>query len=143
MRLYIFLAFLFISKSCLAGGSHAEVKLLQFSTYENRYVLLVSPKEGETDPYMKGCEIFTVIGSYKPKSFFERLGEYGRLPNEKNHLEAIQFLKTKPNKFHLGWMGGGFKRLNPDEACVVESRALELSGNWGNFKTVISNYDGT
>ena len=143
MRLYILMTFVLISNNCFAGGSHAEVELLQFSAHDNRYILVVRPRVDEIDPYMKGCEIFTVAGSFKPKNFFERLGEYGRLPNEEAHLEALQFLKTKPTKFNLGWIGTGFKRLNPDEACVVESRALELYENKDNSKTVLSNYNGT
>ncbi len=142
MRKSISIALLIFSLNCIAGGSHVTVNLLQFTTYDKGYVLIVSPTGDRDDPYMKGCKIFTVLGSYDPKSIVERIKIAGRLPNQRDHIQAIEYLKTKPEKLNLGWAGTGFKQLNPNEACVVKSRALELFESPEHGTTVVSNYKG-
>ncbi|WP_091507196.1 hypothetical protein [Microbulbifer yueqingensis] len=117
--------------------------MLQFAVYgDNQYLLVVEPlarREGlARDRFIGSCPVFTVIGTYDGKGLLEK----GYLPTEQDHLTAIGYLKDTPRELRLGWMGSGFKPLNPDYPCVVASRALQLLGD-GDHTRVISWYSPT
>ena len=92
MRIYLLLFIFCIFQNGWAGGSHIEVDLLQFTTHEKGYLLIVSPPP-DSYSYMKGCSIFTVIGSYNPQTtFIKKLIGTANSSSKKDHIQAIQFL---------------------------------------------------
>lgn len=101
----------------------SKVKLISFQKLsETEYVLVVEPlREGYWA--MKGCAKFEVRGNYTYKN---------RPVTPEGHAEALSFLESlvKENKnFGLGSFGGGFKRVNSAERCVVKSKGLIKDGN--------------
>lgn len=143
MRLICKFMLLVFCVPAYAGGSHEYVELLQFAEISDfEYLLVVKPTPGKetnyVDPHIGKCEIFTVLGRFEKKGLLEG----GYIPPREKFDEALAFLKTKPKRFLLGWMGAGFKRVNLNEPCVVISRSLELYGKGKNAQ-VISWYSGT
>jgi len=143
MKIITLLVLLITHGVVIAGGSFENVELLQFTTYgENRYLLVVKPmadgKSNYKDPYMGNCKIFSVVGGYRELGIFEG----GNIPSINEYLKAIEYLRTNPKPLRLGWMGGGFKVLNPNNPCVVTSRSLKIIEEQG-VKAVVSWFNGT
>ena len=134
----VFLSYLF-STSLSAGGSHQTVDLIHVAVLDDtKFVLTVTPRpdiDGYEEYHFKGCETLIVIGEYRPLGILEA----GHMPELERHKEALKFLKSKPKRFNLGYMGGGFFVPDKENKCVVQSRALDLLDE----NSVYSWYSGT
>ena len=126
MKIILAMVFLAIISTANAGGSHEKVKIIQFSTYgDGNFLLVVSPQKRNgsnyRDPYMGKCRIFSILGRYEDKGIFES----GYIPSREKHNDALEYLSDR-EFVELGWMGQGFRILNPNDPCLVNSRALEV-----------------
>ena len=128
-----------LSTLAFAGGSHQTVDLLHVSFFgDTKFVLTVRPRpdiDGYEDNYFRDCDTFVVIGEHRPLGVLES----GYMPKIERHLDTLRFLKTKPSRFKLGYIGGGFFVPDTENKCVVESRALDLM----NEESVLSWFTGT
>ncbi|MDH5640616.1 MAG: hypothetical protein OEY28_04935 [Nitrospira sp.] len=144
-KLALTCAFLLLPSSLLAGGSWEKVNIERLTVFNSiDYELVVIPEQPKTeykDPYLGNCPRFTVKGTYS------RLHSW-RFPNSVNrdgHKAALAHLlqaKSENKAVFLGWMGTGFAPVDPDDKCMVHSRALELVTE-GEITAVISYYDAT
>ena len=138
-KLVVALTLVLHCSTLFAGGSAEQVKLLQFAQFDGQFLLVVEPVENSEqiykDPYMGKCKIFSVIGHYDVSLF---AGD--SMPSEEEHIEALQFLTSKPDKFRLGWMGSGFNIADEREPCVMQSRAIKIWKEKG-IETVVSYYE--
>jgi hypothetical protein len=118
---------LLVSTSAFAGGSSQTVDLVHIAFLgDEEFVLTVRPRpdlDGYEENYFEDCETFVVIGEYHPSSIFKS----GYMPSLKEHKAALRFLKSKPKRFSLGYIGGGFFQPDKNNKCVVQSRALNLT----------------
>jgi hypothetical protein len=131
-----------LSQPALAGGSFEAVEVRSiFSEGGSSYELTVVPLDkANTDPYLKGCEIFVVIGNYS------RFHSWLHFPSEvtlAGHQSALVYLRQAHEKrvpINFGWIGPGFESIDPRNRCMVRSRALQVISE--NGKTAVVSYFG-
>lgn len=141
MRIYLLIGiFLVLAGSAYAGGSSEAVLVDSLSVDGSNYVLVVLPQRDQSskyqDPYMGGCESFTVHGSYDTFRWIIHNG-----PDKQSHMSALSKLKealANKSEVQFGWLGQGFKRVEADSPCLVESKGLELKG-----EAIYSRYKGS
>lgn len=136
--LFIALTLFFFSTPAFAGGNATQVHVLKLSLQSDTdYVLVVSPVK-KNDSVTRGCSRFEVHGTY---SFLE--GDISarltglrplfseRHPTKTDHVAALNYLQKfvgSKKTVWFGFMGEGFHTIVDKNPCVVESRALGLSG---------------
>ena len=135
--------FLLLPSLVSAGGSWEKVSIETFTIFSNTdYELVVIPERQSNDykdPYMGNCSRFTVKGTYAWLYAW-------RFPddvNRENHKSALAYLQQaliRNEGILFGWLGTGFVPIDPDNECVVRSRALELITQ-GEDTAVISYHD--
>jgi hypothetical protein len=126
---------MFFSFPSYAGGSGEFVKVKSLKQItETQYELEVSPvkssaSENHPDPYIGACETFTVRGDF---SWFYSAFFFPEDVTKGAHLASLKLLKQVQESgetINFGWMGQGFSRVDPNDPCVVRSRALQLDDN--------------
>ena len=131
--------------SAMAGGSYESVEIKSLRITDGTdYELVVAPLKrpdpgGFVDPYMSGCAVFTVRGTYSRLHSIQ----FPSFVTREAHLAALAHLsEARANRrvLNLGWMGGGFVPVQPDMPCVVRSRALHLLTERG-VTSVVSFHD--
>jgi hypothetical protein len=113
----------------IAGGSWEPVRVLKIlRTNETAYTLVVEP-DPNNDSYLGGCRRFEVHGTLSrlegKKLPFGRSGA----PTKEQHVAALRYLQSfertgRPVNF--GWMGEGFRIIDPKKPCVFMSRGLRI-----------------
>jgi hypothetical protein len=142
MRSVIAAAIIAIPASSWAGGSFESVEVRSlFTEGGSSYELVVSPVNKENDdPYLKGCGVFVVIGSYS------RIHSWLHFPADvtlAGHQAALVRLREALDKripINFGWMGPGFEPIDPRHPCMVRSRALQIFSDHGT--TAVLSYFG-
>jgi len=134
-----------VCASATAGGSYesVEIKSLRI-TDRTDYELVVAPLRrpepgAYVDPYMGGCTVFTVRGTYSRLHSIQLPSDVTR----EGHLAALAHLTEAHSKgrvVNLGWVGRGFVPAQPGTPCVVRSRALHLLTERG-VTSVVSFHD--
>lgn len=110
-----------------AGGSAAPVTIETLKITGTTYTLVVAPTPEKRDDYMGSCTRFTVHGLY-----WYLDGAFLRQPqslSREQHLAALAYLQEayeKHREVNFGWMGSGFKPIDANKPCVVQSRALSV-----------------
>ena len=127
-----------------AGGSAAEVVSASFDRNGDEFVLVVLPQKAESsrhvDPYMGNCQRFEVRGVFAPP----RRGPFGkRQVTAKQHASALEYLTEKSaakDPIMLGWMGGGYVRVDSADPCIVLSRGLKLMETQAEIPLAVVSY---
>lgn len=112
----------------IAGGSWEPVRVLKvLRANETAYTLVVEPGPNN-DSYLKGCRRFEVHGTL---SRLEGEWPFARsgAPTKEQHVAALRYLQSfertgRPVNF--GWMGEGFRIIDPKKPCVFKSRGLRI-----------------
>jgi hypothetical protein len=115
--------------SALAGGSWERVRVRELSrTTEIDYTLVVEPLSNN-DPYFKACRRFEVHGTLSRLEGEWPIGRSGG-PSRKDHIAALKYLQSferTSKSVSFGWIGSGFRIVNPKQPCTVESRGLQIT----------------
>jgi hypothetical protein len=114
--------------SAFAGGSWERVRVLRLSrNTEVNYTLVVEPLPND-DMYFKGCRRFEVHGTLSRLEGEWPIGRSSR-PSKKEHIAALRHLQSfeqMGKSVNFGWVGRGFRIIDPKQACIVESRGLQI-----------------
>lgn len=131
----LFLALLLFPPPAFAGGDGQFVRVQKLTMQSDTdYVLVVLPepdKSGYKDFYMGDCKRFEVHGTLQSLNGTHWFiwWNTGGAPTKEQHLAALAYLKKfegSPKTILFGWMGSGFKVIDPNNPCIVESRGLRL-----------------
>lgn len=112
----------------VAGGSWEPVRVLKLSrTSQTAYTLIVEPGPNN-DPYFKGCRRFEVHGTLSRLEGEWPIGRSGG-PSKKEHIAALGHLQSferTGRPLNFGWMGEGFRIVDPKKPCIFMSRGLNI-----------------
>jgi hypothetical protein len=136
---------LLVATQAIAGGSNERVTVKNLETDGSDYTLVVIPEKTNSsnypDPFMGSCEYFTVRGTYDRLWWLFRNGPPGGRESHMQALKALQEAHSKSEPIRLGWLGTGFKGIEKEQPCIVESKGLWLMEEEGKL-TIMSFYDG-
>lgn len=114
--------------SASSGGSWERVRVLKLSrSNATSYTLIISPV-ANSDPYLSRCSRFEIHGTLRRLEGEWPIGRSGA-PSRREHIAALDYLQSFERKAQLvnfGWIGEGFRMLDPKRPCVVESRGLRV-----------------
>jgi hypothetical protein len=125
------LAYLTLVSMPLVAGGDAERVSIQALTIDGvDYTLIVTPAPSKSivpDVYVGLCKRFEVRGTYRwlKGTIFRQEATLSR----EGHLQALEYLRrafAAKQAVNLGWIGRGFVPVDPDDPCIVKSRALQL-----------------
>jgi|GEM_PF-3266397 len=142
----ILIAASLLASNALAGGSFEPVivKSLNLKSATD-YELVIQPTHSSAqsykDPYFGSCSLFTVRGTY---SLIQSTFLFPEFVTRKSHVAALERLTTAlktSSPINFGWIGTGFKSVDPKIPCLVRSRALYLSID-PNVTAILSFHDG-
>lgn len=128
-KLTLACAFFLLPSVATAGGSWERVVVESLAVLNSAdYELVVIPQQrniGHKDAYMGSCSRFTVKGTYS----WLHSWRFPEPVNRENHKAALAYIQQALDEKKIilfGWMGTGFVAIDPENKCVVRSRALQL-----------------
>lgn len=147
LTLVTFCTAVLFSQAVRAGGSWVPVHINEIKLHSDTdYTLTITPLE-DGDFYFRSCKRFVINGSFSRLNgaswFWKWSSKHSS--NRKKHLDALRELRLQEGKnstLNFGWMGRGFKIIDPSNPCVVESRALKLIKD-SNKPTIVSYFNKT
>lgn len=117
-----------LGTSASAGGSWERVRVLKLSrTSATSYTMVVEPLPN-SDPYLSRCRRFEVHGALRRLEGEWPVGR-SSAPSRKQHTAALEYLQSferSGQPVNFGWIGEGFRTLDPKRPCTVESRGLRV-----------------
>lgn len=136
---------LLVASQAIAGGSNERVTVKSLEIDGSDYTLVVIPEKINSsnypDPFMGSCEYSTVRGTYDRLWWLFRNGPPGGRESHMQALRALEEARSKNEPLRLGWLGTGFKCIEKEHPCIVESKGLWLMEEEGKF-VIMSFYDG-
>jgi hypothetical protein len=123
--LSLFLALILFSSAAFAGGSSTKVYVQKLTMLtDTDYILVVMPVTVRDGDYWGGCKQFEVHGTLRR---LKSMGRSSGTPTKKEHLAALALLRKfegSAKSMRFGYIGVGFKVINPKNPCIVNSRGL-------------------
>lgn len=131
LRTILLCFFLLAATPGFAGGSWIPVRVESLTmASETDYTLVVIPEPlNHEDWFLGNCTRFEVRGSFSTldgEPWF--IPWHKRKPSREEHMAALVMLKKAKDEkslINFGWMGTGFKVIDANNPCIVESRGLE------------------
>ncbi len=121
------LAGVFLGTPASAGGDWESVRVLKLSRANAiSFTLIVAPIP--TGTYLSRCSRFEIHGTLRRLEGEWPIGR-SNAPSKKEHIAALEYLQSferRGRPVNFGWIGEGFRALDPKRPCVVESRGLRV-----------------